>query len=61
MILAELICSDDICELVLESVGELIELEALVCEDCGCCLQVVAIADVELAEPIASRELLLAA
>ena len=58
---AELICSDDSCELVLETVGELLELEALVCDDCGCCLQVVAISDVELAEPLPARELLLAA
>ena len=61
MILAELICSDDRCDLVLETVGELIELEALVCDDCGCCLQVVAISDVELVEPAAPRELALAA
>ena len=61
MILAELICSDDRCELVLETVGELIELEAMVCDDCGCCLQVVAISDVELVELPAPRELLLAA
>ena len=61
MILAELVCSDDRCELVLEAVGELRELEALVCDDCGCCLQVVAISDVELAQPLPPRELLLAA
>ena len=61
MIHAELICSDDRCHLVLETVGELIELEALVCDDCGCCLEVVAISDVELAQPLAPRELLLAA
>ena len=58
---AQLICSDDSCELVLETVGELIEIEALVCEDCDCCLQVVAISDVELAAPLAPRELALAA
>ncbi len=58
---AELICSDDRCELVLETVAELIELEALVCEDCGCCLQVMAISDVELVEPLPARELALAA
>ncbi len=57
----ELICSDDSCELVLETVAELIEVDALVCDDCGCCLQVVAISDVELAEPLAPRELALAA
>ncbi len=61
MILAELICSDDRCELVVETVGELIELEALVCDDCGCCLQVVAISDVELVEPVPAYELALAA
>jgi len=58
---AQLICSDDSCELVLETVGELIEIEALLCEDCDCCLQVVAISDVELAAPLAPRELALAA
>jgi len=61
MIYAELICSDDCCELLLETVAELIELEALVCDDCGCCLQVVAISDVALDEPLAPRELALAA
>ena len=61
VIYAEMVCSDQSCELVLETVGELLELEALVCDDCGCCLQVVAISDVELAEPLPARELLLAA
>ena len=41
--LAELICSDDDCELTLEAVGDLTELELLVCEDCGCCLQAVSL------------------
>jgi hypothetical protein len=50
MFLAELICSDEQCELVLEAIGELDTLDLLVCEGCGCCLQVVAVSDHEAAE-----------
>jgi len=61
MFLAELICSDDHCELVVEAFDELVELNLLVCDDCGCCLQVVSLsggepvelqARVELAAPL---------
>ena len=41
MFVGELICSDEACELVLEAVGTLEDLELLVCDDCGCCLQIV--------------------
>ncbi len=45
MFLAELICSDPECELVLESVGDLAELDLLVCEDCECLLQPVSLSE----------------
>jgi hypothetical protein len=45
MFLAELICSDDECELTAEAVGGLLELELLLCGDCGCCLQIVSLSD----------------
>ena len=43
MFLAELICSDDDCEVALEAVGDLAGLELLICDGCGCCLQVVSV------------------
>ena len=49
MFLVELVCGDDRCEMTLETVDELDELEVLVCE-CGCCLQVVSISEVQFAE-----------
>ena len=49
MFLAELICSDDECDLTLETVADLAELELLVCDDCGCCLQLVAVSAWEAA------------
>ena len=61
MFIAELICSDDSCELEVETVGDLLELEALVCDGCGCCLQIVSISGVELVEPVRPFELALAA
>lgn len=45
LFIAELICSDDDCAEAWEAVGHLRELEALVCEGCGCTLQVLSIAD----------------
>jgi hypothetical protein len=48
--LAEVICSDDRCDLVSEAIGEFHELELLVCEGCGCCLQVVALSAYEAVE-----------
>ena len=57
MLIAELICSDEHCELVLEASGELAELDLLVCNDCGCCLQVVSLSAVEPVELHARVEL----
>ena len=60
MFSVELICSDVTCEFTLASVGELRELEALVC-DCGCCLQIVSISEAELVEARVPTKLLFAA
>jgi hypothetical protein len=46
MLWVTLICSDSECEYVVESAGELEELEAVAC-DCGCTLQVVDISEAE--------------
>ncbi len=59
--IAELICSDDACELTLEVPGGLAELELLVCDGCGCCLQVVSLSAFEAAELQPLRELTRAA
>jgi Pyruvate/2-oxoacid:ferredoxin oxidoreductase delta subunit len=48
MVLAELVCSDDACDLTVEVVAEEHELDVLVCDGCGCCLQVVSLSEVEL-------------
>ena len=53
----ELICSDEACAEISEAVGDLWELELLVCE-CGCTLQVTAVWEVReervaaVAEPL---------
>ena len=47
MFLAELICSDGVCELTVEAIGEPHELDMLLCEACGCCLQVVSLSGQE--------------
>ena len=41
MLFAILICTDPGCADEYEAFGTLEELEALVCEGCGCCLQAV--------------------
>lgn len=41
MLFAVLVCSDLDCPTTYEAWGELGELEGLVCEDCGCALQIV--------------------
>jgi hypothetical protein len=51
MLWVTLICSDSECDYVVETVGDLEELEALAC-DCGCTLQVVEIS--EVAQPAAA-------
>jgi hypothetical protein len=48
--LAILICSDEGCDAVVEAVGELHELEALVCE-CDCTLQIVQLSEAVLEHP----------
>jgi len=60
MFLVEMVCSAQSCEFTLETVDELWELEALVC-DCGCCLQIVSISEVEAAQLCTPLELLRAA
>jgi hypothetical protein len=60
MFYALLICSDDDCPDELETTGTLEELESLAC-DCGCTLQVVAVSEVEFAEPVWEWEYELAA
>ena len=60
MFLAELICSDEDCGAAIEAVGSADELELVVCDGCGCCMQVVAISAWEPAV-LAVRPLLLRA
>jgi hypothetical protein len=60
MFYALLICSDEGCADQLEATGTLEELDALAC-DCGCALQVIAVSEVELAEPVWAWEYELAA
>jgi hypothetical protein len=43
MFLAELICSDDDCDVAIDAVGSPDELALLVCEHCGCCMQIVSL------------------
>jgi hypothetical protein len=40
-----LICSDEDCAVEVEAWGELDEIEALVCDGCGCVLQVLSVAE----------------
>ena len=47
MFAAELLCSDEACALVLEAVGALPELELLVCDECGCAVQVASVSEAE--------------
>ena len=52
MLIAELLCSDEGCAVTVEVVAETLdELDALVCEDCGCTLQMLSISEVVLVEP----------
>jgi hypothetical protein len=53
MLFAVLVCSDPDCPTTYEAYGDLEELEVLVCDDCGCSLQVVGYAYTSLnrAEP----------
>jgi hypothetical protein len=49
MVYAQLVCSDEGCSEMLETWGELGELEALACE-CGCALQLISVSEVVLVE-----------
>jgi hypothetical protein len=44
-----LICTDIACAEEFEAWGELYDLEALLCEGCGCVLQVIAVSEVSFA------------
>ncbi len=60
----ELICSDEACTLVVEAIGpDLAELDVLVCDGCGCTLQITAVWEVQEARAVEppAYELLLAA
>jgi hypothetical protein len=46
MLCVTLICTDSACAEELEAWGELDDLEALLCEGCGCVLQVIALSEV---------------
>ena len=61
MFLAELICSDEDCGETIEAIVSPDELELLVCDGCGCCLQTVAVSAWEPAVPAIRPVLLLAA
>ena len=61
MFLAEMICSDEECELTVEAVDHLDRLELLVCEECDCCLQLVSLSSFVAVELEAPPELALAA
>ncbi len=47
MFAAELLCSDEACALVVEAVGDLPELELLVCDECACTLQIASVSEAE--------------
>jgi hypothetical protein len=59
---AELLCSDEACALIVEGVGSLAGLELMVCDDCGCTLQITSVWEVrEVRLPPPVEELPLAA
>lgn len=55
MLLAILICSDEDCPTTVEEVGSLEELDAVLCGDCDCLMQIVAIEEAEVAEVVSLR------
>ncbi len=61
MFWVELSCGEEPCEITIAVVGDLDELEVLVCEGCGYCLHVLAIAEAEWVDGPAPAPLLLAA
>ena len=52
MLLAILICSDEDCDTTAEEVGSLEELDAVLCADCDCLMQIVAIEEAHVAEVV---------
>ena len=57
----ELTCGEAPCEVTIAVVGELAELEALVCDECSYCLHVLSISQVEYVGLPVRTPLLLAA
>ncbi len=51
MVIAEVVCSDEDCDAWFELAAEAWELELLVCDGCGCTLQVVNLSDAILVSP----------
>jgi hypothetical protein len=47
---AELICSDEACPVTVDAVDDLVALEMLVCDDCGCWLHVVSLSEVTVVQ-----------
>ena len=50
MFFAELICSDVECAVLVEQVDDLVALEMMVCDDCGCWLHVVSLSEATVVE-----------
>ncbi len=42
----ELVCSDEACAEIVEAIGDLSQVELLVCEGCGCTMQITAVWEV---------------
>jgi len=57
----ELTCGEAPCEVTIAIVGELAEVEALLCDECGYCLHLLSVSQVECVELPARAPLLLAA
>jgi hypothetical protein len=55
VLLAILICSDEECTHTAEEVGSLEELDAVLCADCHCLMQIVAIEEAQVAEVVQLR------
>ena len=49
MLYATLICTDSACAEEIEAWGELDDFDVLLCEGCGCVLQVIALSEVSAA------------
>jgi hypothetical protein len=56
MLFARLICSDEDCAVVVEALADSLEdLDALLCDDCGCTLQVLGVAGASEVRALAAR------